>query len=107
MAKFNLNDSEKLIGEQQASNVKKFMFLPQANPGKLYVTNQRVAFKSTQGRLSSEFEHKLDEIDSFSVGMASTISLSLKSGGTYKLTGMFNKKLISYLDEVGIKKVEK
>ena len=65
MAKFNLNDSEKLIGEQQASNVKKFMFLPQANPGKLYVTNQRVAFKSTQGRLSKEFENKLDENDSF------------------------------------------
>lgn len=107
MAKIELKNNEQLLGEQQASNVKKFMFLPQANPGKLYVTNQRVIFKATQGRLSSEFEHNLDEIDSFSVGIASAITLLLKNGESYKITGMFNKKLISSLQEAGITKKEK
>lgn len=104
MANLNLNLGENLFGEQQASHIKKFLFLPQANPGKLYVTNQRVIFKSTQGRLSSEFEHQLSEIESFSVGTASTITLRLKNGGTNKITGMFNKKLISYMEEAGIKR---
>ncbi len=104
MAKPNLNLGEKLLGEQQASHIKKFMFLPQANPGKLYVTNQRVIFKSTQGRLSAEFEHQLKEIASFSIGTASTITLHLENGETNKITGMFNKKLIAYLEEAGIKR---
>ncbi len=105
MAKLDLKDNEKLIGEQQASNVKKFMFLPQANPGKLYVTDQRIVFKATQGRASSEFEHTLEEIDSFKTGVANTINLTLKNGTSYKITGMFNKKLISYMEEVGIKRI--
>lgn len=107
MAKIELKNNEKLLGEELASNIKKFIFLPQANPGKLYITDQRIIFKSTQGRLSSEFEHNLDEIDSFSVGMASAINLLLKDGKAYKLTGMFNKKLISYMEEAGIKRNEK
>lgn len=82
------------------------MFLPQANPGKLTVTNQRVIFKATQGRMSSEFEHNLDEIESFSVGFANAISLVLKNGTTYKITGMFNKKLVTDLEEAGIVKKE-
>lgn len=104
MAKLDLKENEKLLGEQQASHVKKFLFLPQANPGKLYVTDKRVVFKATQGRMSSEFEYKLDEIDSFSVGAASTIKLLLKNGETNKITGMFNKKLISSLEEAGVKR---
>ena len=107
MASIELKNNEKLLGEQQASNIKKFIIIPQANPGKLYVTNQRVIFKSTQGKLSSEFEHNLDEIESFTVGIASTINLLLKNGQSYKITGMFNKKLISYMEEAGIKKIEK
>ena len=47
MANIELKNNEKLLGEQQASNIKKFIIIPQANPGKLYVTNQRVIFKST------------------------------------------------------------
>lgn len=104
MAKLDLKENEKLIGEQQASHVKKFMFLPQANPGKLYITDKRVVFKATQGRISSEFEYTLDEIESFSVGIANTINLLLKNGEKNKITGMFNKKLISYMEEVGIKR---
>lgn len=104
MAKLDLKENEKIISEAQASNIKKMLFIPQANPGKMYVTNMRIVFEPTQGRASSAFEHNLDEIESFSVGMAKTINISLKSGDAYKITGMFNKKLISAMEEVGIKK---
>lgn len=56
MAKLELVENEKSFGEQQVFHGKKSMFLPQANPGKLYVTDQRIVFKATQGRNSSEFE---------------------------------------------------
>lgn len=104
MAKLELKENEKLLGEKQASHIKKFMFLPQANPGKLYVTNQRIVFKSTQGRLSSEFEEKLENVTSFKIGMANAINILLNDGTVYKITGMFNKKLISYMEEAGLKK---
>jgi len=104
MAKLDLQENEILLGEEQASHIKKFLFLPQANPGKLYVTDKRVVFKATQGRMSSEFEYTLDEIESFSVGMANAITLKLKNGETNKITGMFNKKLITALDAAKVKK---
>ncbi len=104
MAKLELQENEILLGEQQASHIKKFLFLPQANPGKLYVTDKRVVFKATQGRMSSEFEHNLEDIEAFSVGMANAITIKLKNGETNKITGMFNKKLISALEEAKIKK---
>ncbi len=104
MAKIDLEKNEKLFGEQKASHMKKFMFLPQANPGILYVTNQRIIFKATQGRSSSEFEEKLEDIASFKVGVANTINILLKNDKIYKITGMFNKKLISYMEEAGLKK---
>ena len=53
MAKLQLNDGEKLLGEAQASHVKTVMLFPQANPGRLYVTDRRVVFEPTQGRMSS------------------------------------------------------
>ncbi len=104
MAKLELKENEKLLGEQQASHIKKFLFLPQANPGKLYITDKRVVFKATQGRMSSEFEHNLEDIESFSVGLANAITIRLKNGKTNKITGMFNKKLITALEEAKIKK---
>ncbi len=100
MAKLDLQENEKLLGEQQTSHIKKFLLMPQANPGKLYVTNQRVVFKATQGRASSEFEYDLKDIESFSVGMANAITIHLKNGATNKITGMFNKKLIAALENV-------
>lgn len=105
MAKLTLQANEILLGEQQASHVKKFMLMPQANPGKLYVTNQRVIFKATQGRASSEFEFDLHDIESFSVGMASAITLQPKNGEACKITGMFNKKLIAALEKANVKKL--
>lgn len=104
MAKLPLKEDEKLFAEAQCSNIKKMLFIPQANPGKMYITNKKVVFEPTQGKASSAFEHTLEEIESFSVGMANTISLVLKDGKTYKLTGMFNKKLITALEEVNIQK---
>jgi len=104
MAKLDLQENEILLGEEQASHIKKFLLFPQANPGKLYVTDKRVVFKATQGRMSSEFEYKLDEIESFSVGMANAITLKLKSGETNKITGMFNKKLVTALEAAKVKK---
>ena len=97
-------ENETLIGVQQASHVRKFLLLPQANPGKLHVTNMRVVFKATQGRIDSEFELPLLDIAYFSVGMANTLTLTTKEEKTYKLTGMFNKKLIGYLESAGVKK---
>ena len=104
MSKLNLKENEKLIGEAQASHVKKLLIFPQANPGKLYITDKRVVFEATTGRASSEFEHELDEIASFKVGAMNTINMSLKNGESHKITGMFNKKLIASLEEAGVKK---
>ena len=104
MAKFQLNGGEKLLGEAQASHVKTVMFLPQANPGKLYVTDRRVVFEPTQGKASSAFESTLEEIEGLTVGAASTITLRVKGGESRKITGMFNKKLIQALTEAGVQK---
>lgn len=101
----NLNENETLLGKESASHIMKFLFLPQPNPGKLYVTNQRVFFEPTQGRLTSKFEYDLSEVESFSVGAMNSIILNLKNGKSNKITGMFNKKLVSYLEQAGVKKL--
>ena len=98
MAKLDLREGEELIEQAAASHVKKVLIMPQANPG----TNQRVVFRPTQGRPSSQFEYELSDLRSFSVGMASTITLHTKSGEEHKITGMFNKKLISALEKAGL-----
>lgn len=105
MAKLQLNNGEKLLGEAQASHVKTVMLFPQANPGRLYVTDRRVVFEPTQGRMSSAFENTLEEIDGFTVGAASAITLKLTGGESRKITGMFNKKLIQALTEAGVQKL--
>ncbi len=102
MAKWNLRENEKLIAQAAASHVVKFMMLPQANPGTLYVTNLRVAFVPSQGRASSAFEHEIGEVQSFSTGMANTINLLMKGGEQHKITGMFNKKLVEALESAGV-----
>lgn len=104
MAKLQLNSGEKLLGEAQASHVRMVLFLPEANPGVLYVTDQRVVFEPTRGRMSSAFESALKEIEGFTVGAASTITLRTKGGESRKITGMFNKKLIQALTEAGARK---
>ena len=102
MAKLDLREGEELIEQAAAPHVKKVLIMPQANPGNLFVTNQRVVFRPTQGRPSSQFEYELSDLRSFSVGMASTITLHTKSGEEHKITGMFNKKLISALEKAGL-----
>ena len=102
MAKLDLREGEELIEQAAASHVKKVLIMPQANPGNLFVTNQRVVFRPTQGRPSSQFEYELSDLRSFSVGMASTITLHTKSGEEHKITGMFNKKLISAREKAGL-----
>lgn len=104
MAKFQLNGGEKLLGEAQASHVRAVMFLPEANPGVLYVTDRRVVFEPTRGRMSSAFESSLEEIEGFTVGAASTITLQFSGGERRKITGLFNKKLIQALTEAGIRR---
>ena len=94
--------AEELIEQAAASHVKKVLIMPQANLGNLFVTNQRVVFRPTQGRPSSQFEYELSDLRSFSVGMASTITLHTKSVEEHKITGMFNKKLISALEKAGL-----
>lgn len=102
MAKLDLREGEELIEQAAASHVKKVLIMPQANPGNLFVTNQRVVFQPTQGRSSSAFEYELGDLASFSVGMANTIVLHTKSGQDHSVTGMFNKKLISALEQAGL-----
>ncbi|MCI8813316.1 MAG: hypothetical protein HFG12_08795 [Oscillibacter sp.] len=104
MAKLQLNSGEKLLGEAQASHVRTVMFLPEANPGVLYVTDRRVVFEPTRGRMSSAFESSLEEIEGFTVGAASTVTLQFSGGERRKITGMFNKKLIQALTEAGIRR---
>ncbi len=67
MAKLDLREGEELIEQAAASHVKKVLIMPQANPGNLFVTNQRVVFRPTQGRPSSQFEYELSDLRSFSV----------------------------------------
>lgn len=104
MAKLKLRDQERLIEQAAASHVRKGLIMMQPNPGNLFVTDQRVVFSPTQGRPSSQFEYELGDIRSFSVGMASTITLHTNAGQDHKITGMFNKKLISALEEAGVTK---
>ena len=56
MANLDLREGEELIEQAAASHVKKVLIMPQANPGNLFVSNQRVVFRPTQGRPSSQFE---------------------------------------------------
>lgn len=86
MIHFALNAGETLIAEQQASHTTKILFMPQANPGKLHITNQRVVFTPTQGRVTSAFEFNLNDIESFSVGMASAITIFAKNGEKHQIT---------------------
>lgn len=102
MAKLELRPQEELLAKEAASHVMNMLFIPQANPGKLTVTNQRIKFD--ESRLKAEFEYDLTEIDSISVGMASTLTINCKDGKKHKITGMFNKKLISAMEESGIRK---
>ena len=62
MAKLDLREGEELIEQAAASHVKKVLIMPQANPGNLFVTNQRVVFRPTQGRPSSQFEYELSDL---------------------------------------------
>ncbi len=101
-SKLTLREGEQVIAKAAASHVKSFLCFPQANPGNLTVTNQRVIFEPTQGRLSSAFEYDLKDISSFSVALANTIKLVTTGNVQHKVTGMFNKKLIQALLEAGV-----
>lgn len=102
MAHFDLRTGEELIGKAAASNIRKFLFMPQPNPGNLIVTNQRVIFTPTQGRMSSAFEYELGALQSFSVGTGSAIKLKTADNQEIKISGMFNKKLIAALEQAGL-----
>lgn len=102
MAKWTLQSSEQLLAEASASYItKRMVVMPKPNPGKLHITNQRVIFTDA---LTLFFDYPLDQIVSFSVGMANTITLTTTDGKTHKITGMFNKKLIQALEQAGVKK---
>ena len=100
--KLELRSQEKLLATETASHVMNMLFIPQPNPGKLTVTTQRIKFHGS--RVKAEFEYDLNEIDSFSVGMASAITINCKDGRKHKITGMYNKKLIAAIEELGIRK---
>lgn len=104
---FDLQTGENLIIKKQVSYVKISFGLPQPNPGNLSITNRRILFKPTQGRLSSAFICNLEDISSYSVGLLNTINILTKTGEKYKLTGLFNKELINALAKLNIKKTEK
>lgn len=103
MAKLPLQNGEQILGEAEASHIKKMLGLPQPNPGRLFVTSQRVVFDPSRGQLSSAFAYPLSDIESFSVGSLSTITLRCGNGKSHKITGMFNKKLIAALTEAGVR----
>lgn len=105
MLLIKLKEEEMIIAEAQAAHIIPVLMIPKPHPGILYITNKRVSFVPTQGSLHSEFEYPLEEIESFSVGMLNTITLNTKNGKSYKLTGMFNKKLIEGFTKIGIQKI--
>jgi hypothetical protein len=105
MLQIKLEEDETIISEAQAAHVIPTLMIPKPHPGIVYITNKRVVFSPTQGRLHSEFEYPLKDIESFSVGMLNTLTLTTKEGKTHKITGMFNKKLIEGLTQVGINKI--
>lgn len=104
MLLIRLLPDEKIIRKEQASHIASggIIPIPVPNPGILYVTNKRVVFVPTQGRLYSEFECNLNELSHFSVGKLNTINLVDRDGNKYKITGMFNKSLIEGLLEAGV-----
>lgn len=101
MGMIQLMQDEQFIAEAMASHVKKMLFLPQPNPGKLNVTNKRVIFNGS--KVSAQFEYKVEDISSFSVGAGKSITLNISDGNQLKLTGMYNGKLIDALKQAGIK----
>ncbi len=100
MSKSELRPEEKLLAKEYASHITKMLFLPQPNPGKLTVTNQRVIFGET--RLKAAFEYELSDIASFSLSGASLV-LNMNNGNSHTLTGMYNKKLAAALTEANVK----
>ena len=102
--KWELRENEKLLGSADASYIKMILgIIPKPNPGKLHITDQRVLFTEPLS-VGIHFEFPLDQIVSFSAGM-SGITLVTTDGKKYRLTGMFNKKLASTLEQAGVKKV--
>lgn len=97
-------ENETLLGKYPASHIKKLLFIPQPNPGNLIVTDKRIVFEVTQGSPDAEFEYSVEEILSFSVGMANTLTITTKNGSEHKVSGMANKKLIDCLQQAGVKK---
>ncbi|WP_300340799.1 GRAM domain-containing protein [Fusobacterium sp.] len=102
MAEMKLIEGEELLIKKQVSHIKTLLVVPQPNPGNLFITNKRVVFTPTQGRSSSAFEYKLEEIASFSVGLMNTITLLTKDGEKHKLSGLFNKSIIEVLEKINI-----
>ena len=99
MSKLELRPDEKLLAKEAASHVTKMLFLPQPNPGKLVITNQRVLF--VESKVSAQFEYELSDIESFSLSGASLV-LNVK-GNKHTLTGMYNKKLAAALIEANVR----
>lgn len=99
---WELRENETLIEKADASYITKRMFvLPKPNPGKLYITNQRVLC-TDPFTVHLHFEYPLNQIVSFSKGMGN-LTLTTTDGKKHRLTGMFTKKLAHALEEAGVK----
>ena len=67
MAKLELRPQEKLLAKEAASNVMNMLFIPQPNPGKLTVTNQRIKFDESArvdlSRGNSAFRYSVEKAE--------------------------------------------
>jgi len=106
MAKFSgkweLQAGEQVIGQEQASYWEKRLIGAKTITGRLYVTNQRIAFVVGIAH-SLEMNYPLSEVVSFTMkGISNPITFETSDGERHKITGLFNKKLAGYLRQAGV-----
>lgn len=100
--KWELRTGEQVIGQEQAAYHEKRLVGTRPISGRLYVTDQRVAF--VVGIVHSlEMDYPLPEVRSFTrKGLGNPITIETTDGERHKITGLFNKKLAGYLREAGV-----
>ena len=102
--KWELQAGERVIGQEQAAYHEKRLIGTRPISGRLYVTDQRVAFVVGIAH-SMEMNYPLQEVLSFAVkkGLGGPIAVETADGEQHKITGLFNKKLAGYLREAGVR----
>nr|WP_325179273.1 hypothetical protein [uncultured Oscillibacter sp.] len=107
MAKLDLLPGETLIGSGQMSLYLKQGLSKKPFQGHVFVTNQRACFKISMAR-QLEMDLPVKEIQGFQVShmlFITKVTICARNGDTYSLTGFPAKKLQSWLEKAGVKRL--